>query len=107
MTSRIGEYLGRCGVGLMLMALSACAASMSAASTDNAASVAGSPADGRVVPLVDHHQHLVSPSAASGDYPPLLAEVLLPADLTEFLALRQKAGSDAKALAPLFSEDAV
>ncbi|HMI41576.1 MAG TPA: amidohydrolase family protein [Sphingomicrobium sp.] len=60
-----------------------------------------------VVPLVDHHQHLVSPAAASGDYPPPLAEVKLPSELADLISRREKAGRDAKALADLYTEDAV
>ena len=60
-----------------------------------------------VVPLVDHHQHLISPAAAAGDYPPPLAEVKLPVEIADLILRRQNAARDAKALADLYTEDAV
>ncbi|MEO6255917.1 MAG: amidohydrolase family protein [Sphingomicrobium sp.] len=64
-------------------------------------------AEMHVVPLVDHHQHLVSPAAASGDYPAPLSEIVLPAGLSSLIARRQVAERDAAALADLYAEDAV
>lgn len=70
--------------------------------------IAGSlPAETHVVPLVDHHQHLVSPAATRGDYPPPLAVVKLPPEIAGLVARRQAAGTDAKALAELYSEQAL
>ena len=59
------------------------------------------------MPLVDHHQHLVSAAAANGDYPAPLKAITLPADLADLIARRQAAGKDAKALADLYAEDAI
>jgi predicted TIM-barrel fold metal-dependent hydrolase len=60
-----------------------------------------------VVPLVDHHAHIVSAKAALGSYPLPVAEVAVPADIAALLARRQRAWNDAKALAPLYTPDAV
>ena len=60
-----------------------------------------------VVPLVDHHKHLISAEAARDAYPPPVAEVQLPPALSELLRKRQAAWDDAAALAPLFTDDVV
>ena len=64
-------------------------------------------ADQRVVPLADHHKHLISAEAARGSYPLPVAEVALPAELAQLLARRQAAWNDPGRLAALYSEDAV
>ncbi|MDQ3483194.1 MAG: amidohydrolase family protein [Pseudomonadota bacterium] len=64
-------------------------------------------ADEQVVPLVDHHAHIVSAQAARGSYPLPLDEVILPRPLADVLAARQRAWNDPSALAPLYLEQAV
>jgi predicted TIM-barrel fold metal-dependent hydrolase len=60
-----------------------------------------------VVPLVDHHQHLVSPAAATGDYPPPLPEIGLSPPIAALLASRDKAGRNGTELAALYTADAI
>lgn len=62
--------------------------------------------EGVPAPLVDHHQHLVSPAgAAMLNAPPKLAEPL-PAEIGKLLAARVAAWNDAAALARLYAPDA-
>ena len=72
-----------------------------------AAPLAVAIADRPVVPLVDHHKHLISPEAARGSYPLPLAEVSLPPELARLLARRQAAWNDPGQLAALYTDDAV
>lgn len=60
-----------------------------------------------VVPLADHHAHLVSATAAKGSYPLPVDEVVLPARLAELLAARERAWNDPAALERIYAEDAV
>jgi predicted TIM-barrel fold metal-dependent hydrolase len=60
-----------------------------------------------LVPAVDHHQHLLSPTAARLDDQPTLPAVELPEDLTRLLRAREKAWNDKTALAGLYTEDSV
>ena len=60
----------------------------------------------RVVPLVDHHKHLISAEAARGSYPPPVAEVALPKPLADLLAARQAAWNDPARLQGVYADDA-
>ena len=59
-----------------------------------------------VLPLVDHHQHLLS-EAAGGLVNRVLPRVELPDDLARLLSARVTAWNDAAALRELYAEDAV
>lgn len=63
-------------------------------------------ADSRVVPLVDHHAHIISARAAHGSYPLPVAEIALPGELAELLTARQRRWNDPAALARLYTSDA-
>lgn len=78
----------------LLLALAVCAA--------GAASAQGM----RTVPLVDHHQHLLSPASAVrlGGEPP--TPVSIPAELAQLLKAREAAWNDKAGLATLFTPDA-
>lgn len=61
----------------------------------------------QIVPLVDHHQHLLSPAAADlVNYPPLPL-IKLPADLARLLGERTRRWNDTSALAKLYAENAL
>lgn len=57
----------------------------------------------RFVPLVDHHQHLLSPAGAESKVP----AAQLPDDLAGFLRIRSQNWNNANGLINLFVEDAV
>jgi predicted TIM-barrel fold metal-dependent hydrolase len=63
--------------------------------------------DHHVVPLVDHHAHLVSAEAARGSYPLPLKEIALPKELADVLAERQRVWNDPAALARLYADKLV
>jgi predicted TIM-barrel fold metal-dependent hydrolase len=67
---------------------------------------AQSPRDASLAPILDAHQHLRSPTAAtnSSDLPP--AKVTLPPELETFLQARIKAEMDKTSLAALYTEHA-
>ena len=58
-------------------------------------------------PLVDHHQHLLSPAAAARVNRPLLPEIKVPASIAQILKQRADDTSDAAKLAPLYTRDAL
>ena len=59
------------------------------------------------VPLVDHHQHLLSPVAAAAWSDSGFSPVPLPEELAPLLAARDRAFGDSIALGPLYTDDAV
>jgi predicted TIM-barrel fold metal-dependent hydrolase len=56
-------------------------------------------------PLVDYHQHLMSPAAAKAASDPPLAVVKLPPDLDSLLTARIQSSTDEKKLAALYTKD--
>lgn len=62
---------------------------------------------GPIVPLADHHEHLLSPAAAKLANDPPLPAVALPDDLGRLLHAVEKGWNDKQALAALFTEDSV
>ncbi|HEY2027996.1 MAG TPA: amidohydrolase family protein [Myxococcales bacterium] len=83
-----------CGAVLVLFAL--------AAPSD------GLEARSRIVPLIDHHQHLFSPDdALLVNGPPLLPAIALPEDLAALLRARESAWNSPPALEKLFARDSV
>jgi predicted TIM-barrel fold metal-dependent hydrolase len=59
----------------------------------------------RLSPLVDHHQHLLSPAAAELETKPLMPAVEVPPQIAQLLKRRAELSSNAAELAGLFSED--
>jgi predicted TIM-barrel fold metal-dependent hydrolase len=59
------------------------------------------------VPLVDHHQHLLSPAGVAILTPPLLPEIRLPETLVPLVRERMRRWNDQKALAELYSENSL
>lgn len=66
-----------------------------------------SPAREEIVPLVDHHQHLVSPSVLEAINRALLARIDVPPAIARVLAQRAEFTKDPARLTPLFTEDAL
>ena len=62
---------------------------------------------GPMVPLADHHQHLLSPASAKLANDPPLPAVELPEDLNRLFRAVEKGWNDKQALAALFTEDSV
>jgi predicted TIM-barrel fold metal-dependent hydrolase len=60
-----------------------------------------------LAPLVDHHQHLLSPAAAAMMSPPLLPPITLPPELAALLVKHEQAWSDKAALGALYTADAL
>jgi predicted TIM-barrel fold metal-dependent hydrolase len=60
-----------------------------------------------VVPLVDHHKHLISREAARGEFPSLSKEIALPKAFTDLLAQRQAAWNDPSRLLSLYDQSAI
>lgn len=58
-------------------------------------------------PSVDHHLHLLSPAGATLATPPLLPEIALPEGLEGLVRARTRAWNDQKALAEIYTEDAL
>lgn len=58
-------------------------------------------------PGVDHHLHLLSPAGATLATPPLLPEISLPEGLDRLVRARTRAWNDQKALAEIYTEDAL
>lgn len=65
------------------------------------------PSQGSLVPVADHHQHLLSPASAKlvRNTPPPAVE--LPADLARLLREREKGWNDQPAIARLYTEDSL
>src|SRR3954453_3679648 len=62
---------------------------------------------GPVVPLADHHEHLLSPASAKLVNDPPLPAVELPGDLDRLFRAVEKGWNDKRALTALFTEDSV
>jgi uncharacterized protein len=90
----------------LLLICAACASSADRATTPGGSPSPAGEADSPV-PLVDHHQHLMSPAMARHWSQPTLPEVSLPEALRGLLAQREAAFGDASALAGLYTEDAL
>jgi uncharacterized protein (TIGR02246 family) len=58
-------------------------------------------------PLCDHHQHLLSPTAAARDAHAPLAPVEPPAEIAQLLRAYEAHWNDKAGMAPLYAEDAV
>jgi predicted TIM-barrel fold metal-dependent hydrolase len=58
-------------------------------------------------PLVDYHQHLLSPEAARRDEEPPLPAVELPEDLSRLLHRREEGWNNKAALSDLYTEDSL
>jgi predicted TIM-barrel fold metal-dependent hydrolase len=58
-----------------------------------------------MVPMMDHHQHLLSPAALVLEARPTLPQVKVPAEIAELLKQRAERTADADRLALLYSED--
>lgn len=87
---------GLCAVASLALATAGCARAPAKAGTSAA----------ELAPLVDHHQHLLSPAGAARANRTLPA-VALPEDLARLVEARVRSWNDAAALAPLYTEDAV
>ena len=61
----------------------------------------------RIGPLVDHHQHLLSPEAAAHEQGEGLKTVEVPSDVARLLERRAAAWNNAQALAEVYAEDAI
>lgn len=59
-----------------------------------------------VVPLVDHHKHLISREAARGEYPSPVREIALPKVFADLLAQRQAAWNDPGRLRSIYAPSA-
>ena len=70
-------------------------------------SPASSSARSSLVPRIDHHKHLMSPSALGGDTRALLASVAVPADVGALLRRHEERYNDAAGLRELYTENAV
>lgn len=73
------------------------------APASSGASAGAGQARGRLAPLVDHHQHLLSPASAEARLP----ATRLPEALSRFLRERELRWNDSAGLVKLFAEDAV
>jgi uncharacterized protein len=60
----------------------------------------------KIAPSADHHQHLMSPTAAAVSSPPPLPAVQLPRDIALLLTQRAERTKDPAALAHLYTKDA-
>lgn len=60
-----------------------------------------------VVPVADHHQHLLSPAGAALVNRPLLPQINVPTSIATVLSRRAEAATDASALATVFTDDAL
>jgi predicted TIM-barrel fold metal-dependent hydrolase len=60
-----------------------------------------------VIPLVDHHKHLISREAARGEYPTPLEEIVLPKAFVDLLAQREAAWNDPGRLRSLYTASAI
>jgi len=69
--------------------------------------VLGETPGGPVVPLADHHEHLLSPASAKLVNDPLLPAVALPEDLGRLFQAVEKGWNDQQALTALFTEDSL
>ena len=58
-------------------------------------------------PLVDHHQHLLSPEGAARLAPPPVATVAVPAEVQALISERTRVWNDAAGLAALYTPDAI
>jgi predicted TIM-barrel fold metal-dependent hydrolase len=61
----------------------------------------------QIVPVVDHHLHLLSPAGAALATPPVLTTIGLPEELAQFVRERTRRWNDQKGLAELYTEDAI
>ena len=61
----------------------------------------------KLVPLADHHIHLISPATAAIINGPPLAAIELPRELARLLEVRAERWNDQTALASLYTDDAV
>lgn len=61
---------------------------------------------GKIAPIADHHQHLMSPTAVASCSPTPLRAVELPADLALLLKQRGEKANDSAALKELYAKDA-
>ncbi len=59
------------------------------------------------IPLVDYHQHLLSPAKARAVYDPPLPAIQLPEELTRLINAREKAWNDKSSLGALYTEDSI
>lgn len=86
--------------------LAGCAAA--AASTQNVARTSAAPPQAPPVPLVDHHQHLLSPTlAALFNGPAPLPAITLNPQIAALVEQRERRWNDRAALADLFTADAL
>jgi predicted TIM-barrel fold metal-dependent hydrolase len=60
-----------------------------------------------VVPVADHHAHLLSPATVKLINPPPLPQIELPADLARLLRARESAWNEKSALMKLYTEDSL
>ena len=100
------------GDGRVIRSSTAALAALLLASAAGPALAQGSPsaAAARSVvngPLVDHHQHLLSPTAAQRLAPPAFEAVQLPPELAAVLSERARVWNDPAALERLYTEDAM
>jgi hypothetical protein len=61
----------------------------------------------RLGPVVDHHQHLLSPDAAAHEQAEGLRPVAVPTDIARLLERRAAAWNDRQTLADVYAEDAM
>ena len=80
---------------------------LAAASAVTLAAPATAQTGGVPAPLVDHHQHLLSPEGKAATSPAPLPAVGLPDDVAAVLRAQEAGWNDKGALAGLFTEDAV
>jgi predicted TIM-barrel fold metal-dependent hydrolase len=89
-------HMTGCRTALFVLFAAACAHSTPTAAPPRAA----------VVPLVDHHQHLLSPAGAAV-VNRVLPRIALPDEFAQLLAARIAHSNDAALLRPLYTEDAL
>lgn len=110
--SRSAKAVTRAKVAVAAVALLAgCAhpASVIADSTGRSATapIAAPQELNRLIPIVDHHQHLLSPVAVAQDRQRLSPEIEVPADIAQLLQRRAEFSASAAALTDIFTRNAL
>lgn len=91
---------------ILAFPLASCATSATPAPVPQAAPAAAPLRAEDIVPLVDHHQHLMSPAAAQASSDPRFVAVALPPALDSLLKARIRGSTSKAALAALYTKEA-